>query len=752
MYNVDPERRWANEERDNGNRIMAIIYERKTHIFTLHTEHSTYQMKVDAFGYLLHLYYGGRIPGSMESVPSMDYLLTYYDRGFSGNPSAAGLDRTYSLDVLPQEYPSLGTGDFRGSAFAVRNGDGSESCSLHYVSHKIGKGKYSLEGLPAVYAEEAQTLEILLEDSVSGIQVRLLYGVLEKEDIITRSAVVWNGGSRKIVVEKALSACVDFVSGEYDLISFHGRHAMERNFQRKPIDCGSQVLGSRRGTSSHQCNPAVIVAGRETGEDGGDCYGMMFVYSGNFMCEAERDQFGQTRVMMGLQSDLFHYPLQPGDALALPEVVLGYTGSGLGELSRMFHGVIRNHICRGEYRDRIRPVLLNSWEASYFDFNADTICALAESAAELGIDMVVMDDGWFGKREDDNSGLGDWLVNEKKLGCTLGEMIARINGCGVKFGIWIEPEMVSEDSDLYREHPDWALRIPGREPVRSRNQLVLDFSREEVRNYVFDRICEVLEQGNVEYVKWDMNRSIADVYSARNDQGKVAYDYVIGVYDFLEKLVRRYPHIMIEGCSGGGGRFDAGMLYYTPQIWCSDNTDAVDRVRIQYGTSFFYPASAVGAHVSAVPNHQTGRRTSLHTRGVVAMAGTFGYELDPGKLSEEEKEEVREQVRQFRKYAPLIYHGDYYRLSDPFRDAFGAWMFVSEDRSSALLSAVMLEIHGNMPVQYVRLKGLKPEAVYEDARSHQCYLGAALMNAGLPLPVRLEEYAAYQIELNEKKN
>ncbi len=731
---------------------MAIIYERKTHIFTLHTEHSTYQMKVDAFGYLLHLYYGGRIPGSMESVPSMDYLLTYYDRGFSGNPSAAGLDRTYSLDVLPQEYPSLGTGDFRGSAFAVRNGDGSESCSLHYVSHKIGKGKYSLEGLPAVYAEEAQTLEILLEDSVSGIQVRLLYGVLEKEDIITRSAIVWNGGSRKIVVEKALSACVDFVSGEYDLISFHGRHAMERNFQRKPIDCGSQVLGSRRGTSSHQCNPAVIVAGRETGEDGGDCYGMMFVYSGNFMCEAERDQFGQTRVMMGLQSDLFHYPLQPGEALALPEVVLGYTGSGLGELSRMFHGVIRNHICRGEYRDRIRPVLLNSWEASYFDFNADTICALAESAAELGIDMVVMDDGWFGKREDDNSGLGDWLVNEKKLGCTLGEMIARINGCGVKFGIWIEPEMVSEDSDLYREHPDWALRIPGREPVRSRNQLVLDFSREEVRNYVFDRICEVLEQGNVEYVKWDMNRSIADVYSARNDQGKVAYDYVIGVYDFLEKLVRRYPHIMIEGCSGGGGRFDAGMLYYTPQIWCSDNTDAVDRVRIQYGTSFFYPASAVGAHVSAVPNHQTGRRTSLHTRGVVAMAGTFGYELDPGKLSEEEKEEVREQVRQFKKYAPLIYHGDYYRLSDPFRDAFGAWMFVSEDRSSALLSAVMLEIHGNMPVQYVRLKGLKPEAVYEDARSHQCYLGAALMNAGLPLPVRLEEYAAYQIELNEKKN
>lgn len=735
---------------------MAIVYQKdeRYHFFTLHTARSTYQMKVDAFGFLLHLYYGGRIPGSMEAGLSLDYLLTYYDRGFSGNPSVVGLDRTYSLDALPQEYPSLGTGDFRSSAFAVCNGDGSESCGLHYVSHKVRKGKYGLQGLPAVYAkeEEAETLEILLEDPVSGVQVRLLYGVLEREDIITRSAVVCNGGSEKIVVEKALSACVDFVSGEYDLISFHGRHAMERNLQRKPIDCTNQVLGSRRGTSSHQCNPAVIVAGRETTEDGGDCYGMMFVYSGNFMCEGERDQFGQTRVMMGLQSDLFHYPLQPGESLVLPEVVLGYTGQGLGELSRMFHGVIRDHICRGVYRDQVRPVLLNSWEASYFDFNADTICALAESARELGIDMVVMDDGWFGKREDDNSGLGDWQVNEKKLGCTLGEMISRINGCGVKFGIWIEPEMVSEDSDLYREHPDWALGIPGREPVRSRNQLVLDFSRENVRNYVFDRICQVLEQGNVEYVKWDMNRSIADIYSAGNVQGKVTYEYVIGVYDFLEKLTRRYPHILIEGCSGGGGRFDAGMLYYTPQIWCSDNTDAVDRVRIQYGTSFFYPASTVGAHVSAVPNHQTGRRTSLHTRGVVAMAGTFGYELDPGKLSEEEKEEIKEQLRQFRKYAPLICQGDYYRLSDPFRDVFGAWMFVSGDKSKALLSVVMLEIHGNMPVQYVRLKGLKPDAVYEDAGFHRRYLGAALMNAGLPMPMKMEEYSAYHIELNEIKN
>ena len=538
---------------------MAIVYEKQgqgEHVFTLHTEHSTYQMKVDGHGYLLHLYYGGKVSGCM------DYLLTYYDRGFSGNPAAAGLDRTYSLDTLPQEYPALGTGDFRSSALAVCNGDGSQCCDLKYAGHEVRKGKYGLKGLPAVYAEqgEAETLEIRLRDLVSGVEVALLYGVLEGEDIITRSAVIKNGAGTGITVEKALSGCLDFVAGEYDLIGFHGRHAMERNFQRTAIVHGNQVIGSRRGTSSHQYNPAVIVAEKGAGEDNGSCYGMMFVYSGNFMCEAEMDQFGQTRVMMGLQSEYFRYPLEPGEELVLPEVILGHTDRGLGKLSRMFHGLIRNHICRGKYAGQTRPVLLNSWEAAYFDFNADTIVRLAESAAQLGIDMVVMDDGWFGKREDDNSGLGDWQVNERKLGCTLGEMIERVNGCGVKFGIWVEPEMVSEDSDLYREHPDWALKVPGREPVRGRNQLVLDFSREDVREFIFDRICSVLEQGNIEYLKWDMNRSLADVYSARSVQGKVTYDYMVGLYDFLEKLTAKYPDLLIEGCSGGGGRFDAGML------------------------------------------------------------------------------------------------------------------------------------------------------------------------------------------------
>lgn len=725
---------------------MGIYYQQENRIFTLHTAHTTYQMKVDAFGFLLHMYYGGKISGNM------DYLLTYYDRGFSGNPSDVGADRTYSLDVLPQEYPVMGTGDYRNSALIIRNGDESECCDLRYKSHRIYKGKYGLKGLPAVYAseDEAQTLEILLEDSVSGVQVKLLYGVLEKEDIITRSAEISNCGTTGIVVEKAASACLDFVTGDYDLLSFWGRHVMERNLQRREIAHGSFGIGSRRGTSSHQYNPAVILAGKNTTEEHGNCYGLVFVYSGNFMCEAEKDQFEQTRVLIGLHSDLFHYSLEPGETLTVPETILGYTDKGLGQLSILFHRCIMEHICRGRYRDLPRPVILNSWEAAYFDFDGETICRLAKDAAALGIDMVVMDDGWFGKREDDNSGLGDWQVNQRKLGCTLKELTEKVNGFGVKFGIWIEPEMVSEDSSLYREHPDWALQTPGRKPVRGRNQLVLDFTRKDVRDAVFKAICGVLDQGNIEYVKWDMNRSISDVYSMQDKQGKVAYDYVLGVYDFLEKLIKRYPDMLIEGCSGGGGRFDAGMLYYTPQIWCSDNTDALDRVLIQYGTSFLYPVSAVGAHVSAVPNHQTGRSVSLHTRGVTAMAGAFGYELDPGELTDAEKEEIRRQVRRYKKYEELIRKGDYYRLSDPFQNACAAWQFISKDGDRVLLNVVMLEVHGNMPVTYVKLKGLHADMVYEDVDTGKRYYGSALMEAGMPMPMEPGEYLAWQVELTAK--
>ena len=717
---------------------MAITFNETTRIFTLTTAHTTYQMQADAQGYLLHLYYGARTAGEM------DYLLNYGDRGFSGNPNSAGNDRTYSLDALPQEYPSLGTGDFRNYALNIENADGSQCCNPVYITHEIAAGKYTLKGLPFVRAEEneAETLKIILEDPVTKVELHLLYGVLEKEDIITRSVIIKNAGKAPVTVKKAQSACLDFLHGDYDLIKFHGRHAMERNMERMPVSHESTRIGSRRGTSSHQYNPGVILAGKNTNEDSGSCYGMLFVYSGNFLVEAEKDQYDQTRIQMGLTDELFAYPLEAGAEFTAPEVILSYTNKGLSRLSQQYHHCIMNHICQGKYVHANRPVLINSWEAAYFDFTGDTIVELAKEAKALGIDMVVMDDGWFGKRNDDNSSLGDWYVNEEKLGGTLTKLIERVNAEGVKFGIWIEPEMVSEDSDLYREHPDWAITIPGRKPVRSRNQLVLDFSRKEVRDDIFKRICAVLDQGNVEYIKWDMNRSLADIYAPN-----VTYDYVLGVYDFLEKLTNRYPDILIEGCSGGGGRFDAGMLYYTPQIWCSDNTDAINRTRIQYGTSFFYPVAAMGSHVSAVPNHQTGRVTSMHTRGVAAMSGTFGYELNPALLNAKEKAEIRAQLAQYREYQELIREGDYYRLSNPFQDNFAAWMVVSDDRSKALVSVIRLTAEANPPAAYVTLKGMEEDAFYREKTTGKVYPGAALMEAGILLPAAVSEYEAYQIEL-----
>ena len=723
---------------------MGIIYCEKDRIFTLQTKNTTYQMQVDRYGFLLHLYYG------KKTDTCMDYLLTYYDRGFSGNPYDAGEDRTYSMDTLPQEFPCYGNGDFRSTAFAVENADGSMSCDLRYKSHKIFDGKYNLEGLPAVYAsdKEAQTLEILMEDPVTGVKVVLLYGVLPAQDIITRSVCVKNESSGKIYLNKIESASLDFLYGDYELLTFYGRHAMERNVQRVPVVHGTQKIGSVRGTSSHQYNPMMILAEKETTEDKGNCYAMSFVYSGCFQGEVLKDQLNQTRMMLGLQEEAFRYPLETGEMFQAPEVILSYSSEGMNRLSQNLHHCIRQHICRGKYKEEIRPILINSWEAAYFDFTGDTIYELAKAAKEVNIDMLVMDDGWFGKRDDDNSGLGDWFVNEKKLGGTLGNLIKRINDLGVKFGIWIEPEMVSEDSDLYRKHPDWALTVPGRNPVRSRNQLVLDFSRKEVVDAIYDQICKVLDQGNIEYVKWDMNRSLMDVYSSvKRDQGRVLHDYVLGLYDFLERLVQRYPNLLIEGCSGGGGRFDAGMMYYTPQIWCSDNTDAIDRLRIQYGTSFGYPVSVVGSHVSAVPNHQTGRKTPLHTRGVVAMSGTFGYELNLMKLSEEEKQEIREQIAEYKSYAPIIQNGLYYRLSNPTTEEICAWEFVHTDekeQSKVLLNIVMQVIHGNMTVNYVKLQGLEETAVYREEKSGKRYTGAALMYGGMPLPIEPGEYQAYQ--------
>ena len=726
---------------------MGIQIQEEKLLFTLNTKRTTYQMHVDRYGYLLHQYYGRKTEGDMH------FLLTFNDRGFSGNPYEAEGDRTYSMDFLPQEFPYLGNGDYRRVLLKVADDLGTIDCDLRYDSFRVEEGMFSIPNLPAVYVDDtnadtganAQTLVITLKDDLLKLRVDLYYGVLPKLDIITRAVRIVNEGETSFTLEKAQSACLDFVTGDYDAITFYGRHCMERNMQRQHVGHGTLTIGSTRGTSSHQYNPSMLLVDHMATEDYGHCYGMSFVYSGGFKGEIEKDQYNNIRMQLGLHDELLAYPLEGGQEFWTPEVVMSYSAKGMARLSQNFQRCARRHICRGKWRDIPRPVLLNSWEACYFDFDGDKLIELARGARDLGVEMLVMDDGWFGARSDDYRGLGDWFVNEKKLGRSLGDLVSEINNMGLKFGIWVEPEMVNEDSDLYREHPDWAMTIPGRHPVLGRNQLILDFSRKEVVDAIYDAISKVLDSANIEYVKWDFNRSIFNVYSHGGlSQGQVLYNYVLGLYDFLERLNRNYPDVLIEGCSGGGGRFDMGMLYYTPQIWCSDNTDAIDRTRIQYGTSFLYPVSSMGAHVSAVPNEQTGRNVSLKTRSMVAMGGTFGYELDPSKLSEEEKEEIRLQIEDYHRYADLINHGLFYRLSNPAEDEIAAWEMFSEDGREALISAVCLAVHGNMTVNYVRLRGLKKDCFYQDEETGRVYPANALMQIGLPIPVEMGEYRSYR--------
>ncbi|WP_320929422.1 alpha-galactosidase [Hungatella sp.] len=729
---------------------MAIIMNQAEQVFTLQTKRTTYQMKAGDYGILLHLYYGARVEDC-----TMDYLLHRKDVGFSGNPYEAGEDRTFSLDTLPQEFPSYGVGDYRNNCVGVCQADGTRAADFRYVSWEIREGAHKIPGLPCLFDEDetAETLVIFLEDAASSLKLELYYVVFADRDVIARSARITNGGKEAVRLEKMMSACLELPNGSWEAIHFHGRHAMERRLERLPLMHGTMEVGSRRGTSSHQHNPGVILCSPDATEEHGGCYGLSLIYSGSFSMEIEMDQMDSVRAVCGINPEFFEYRLEPGEAFDTPQLMMTYSGSGLGRMSANFHSIIRHNLCRGKYKFARRPVLINNWEATYFDFNEEKILSIARQASELGIEMLVLDDGWFGSRDSDNAGLGDWFVNTDKLKGGLTDLVTGINGLGMKFGIWIEPEMVNEDSRLYREHPDWALTIPGRKPCRSRNQLVLDMSRSEVRDYVFDSIAAVLKSANVEYVKWDMNRSICDVYSAvlpKERQGEVYHRYVLGIYDLMERFTSSFPNILFEGCSGGGGRFDPAILYYSPQIWCSDDTDGIERLEIQYGTSFFYPISAVGSHVSAIPNHQTGRRTPLATRGVVAMAGSFGYEMDLNLLTEDEKEAVKAQVEDYKKYYDLIHNGDYYRLTSPQGDSgFTAWQFVSGDKTRTLLNLVITHVRANAPDLWFKLRGLDPEKRYRLEENGRIYSGSALMNAGISIPMIMGDYPAVQMEFKE---
>lgn len=730
---------------------MSIHFEPKGNLIQLDTDHTTYQMQIDENGYLLHLYYG-----TFLGRCSMEYVQYYSDCGFSPNPYPLRDRREFSLDTVSQEYTGSDIGDYRISCLSLQNPDGSYSADFRYVSHRITDGKYELDGLPSAYdgSGKAQTLTVDLKDRVTGMELRLLYGVYEKEDVITRSAEFINGTKGQVWLYRASSMCLDIPFGTWDYIHFPGRHTMERQVERRAALQGIATFSSRRGSSSHQHNPFLILADPDTCEAYGECYGVMLVYSGSYRIDAELSQMGSTRITAGLNDQQFKWQLNQGEHFVMPEVLLSFTDKGLTKLSQQYAGFIQDNICRGTWKDRRRPVLINNWEATYFDFHTEKLLKLAGEARELGIEMLALDDGWFGRRNDELDGLGDWKVNREKLPEGLPHLIGKVNELGMKFGIWVEPEMVSEASDLYQSHPEWALTAPGREPVLGRAQLVLDMGREDVQEYLFGCLDKLLSENNIEYVKWDMNRHMADIYSSAlplTRQGEAGHRYMLGVYALLRRLTARHPHVLFETCSGGGGRFDCGMLCYSPQIWCSDNTDAIERMKIQYGTSFGYPVCTIGAHVSAVPNHQTGRTVPLHTRGIVAMSGTFGYELDISLLSREEKEEIKEQIKTFKNYYWLIQKGHYYRLTDAIKDRyFTAWELADREGREALLNVVVTSPQGNPTPIHVRLKGLKPEAIYVEESGKKKYKGSGLMYGGYTLPILKGDYPAVQYHFVEE--
>ncbi len=617
---------------------MPITFDESTKIFKLDTKTSTYAMTVFEQGYLVHLYYGAKLPDS-----NLKHLMY---RGWfdSLSPFAPGVeDPMFSADISPLEYPGNGAGDFRISALSVRNAAGNTVTDPRYVSHRIFKGKPALAGLPAAFAREneAETLEIELADKTSGVSVFLLYTVFEDCGVMTRSVRIENKGSAPVELERAYSACLDLPAMDLDMVHLYGKWAKENTTVRHPLQHGVQSIRSKRGMTGPNHNPFVALPRRDATEETGEVIGMNFVYSGNFAIDIEVDTRGCPRVLMGINPDDFRWKLEPGESFTSPEAVMVFSENGLGGMSRTFHHFYLDHLMRSQWAKKKRPLLINSWEAAFFDFDGDKLVEFAREAKELGIEMLVMDDGWFGNRNDDHRGLGDWKVNEKKLGCSLSELIGRVNALGVKFGIWYEPEMINPDSDLYRAHPDWAVCAPGREKSMSRFQCVLDMTRQDVRDNIFQQMYDVISKNNIEYIKWDCNRHITEAASLSlpaDRQGEFFHRYVLGVYDLMDRITTAFPHILLENCSSGGGRFDAGMLYYSPQIWASDNTDAIERLSIQFGASLCYPAAAIGAHVSANP------RTGIKTRGDVALWGTFGYELDPRKLTVEERGRVKRQV------------------------------------------------------------------------------------------------------------
>lgn len=719
---------------------MSIRYDEVNRIFELDTRNTSYRIGIaDDEGFVGHIYYGQKI-----RPQKCDQFLRTQEAPFL--PSENNRERCSFMDTFPTEYSGNGIGDYRESCIAVKTANGSRTVDLKYVAYDIVNEKPGITGLPSSFAgeEEVQTLVVHMKDGGCGIEVDLIYSVFEDEDVITRSVNVKNTGDKDIRLTKVYSACIDMDDEGFEMLTLHGSWARERQIERRPIAYGRQSVSSLRGESSHQDHPFMAWMSKNADQTKGDVYGMHFVYSGNFIAQIEKSQFDSIRAVMGINSEGFEWLLTPGDEFAAPEVVLTYSHNGIGQMSRNLHDFYRGHLIRSKYLHKKRPVLINNWEATYFDFDTDKLLAIAKSASEHGIEMLVMDDGWFGHRNDDATSLGDWFVNENKIKDGLKHLVDEVNKLGLKFGIWMEPEMISPDSELYRKHPDWAFAVPERMATLSRNQYVLDLSRKEVRDYVYECVHNVISSANIEYVKWDMNRQLTDIGSVEftgDRQGELAHRYVLGVYELQERLVNDFPDLLLENCSGGGARFDPGMLYYSPQIWCSDDTDAIERLSIQEGTELIYPLSTMGAHVSDCPNHTVGRSTPFITRAHVALAGTFGYELDITKISEEERAMIPEQVSMYHKYNELVREGDYYRIAS-YREngLYDCWMVVAKDKSEALVTYVQVLGRPNVHSRKIKLLGLDVTAGYRLDGTDEVYGGDLLMNAGMLIETMRGDY------------
>ena len=713
---------------------MSIVFHEKNRMFHLFNDKISYIMTVLPNGQMGQLYFGKRI----HQREDYSYLLEMMARPMGSYVFES--DRTLSLEHVKQEYGVYGSTDYRCPAVEILQENGSRISDFCYKSHTVSGGKPKLKGLPATYTEsdsEAETLTLVLEDKVTGIELELLYTLFAGSGIIARSARFLNCGKKPVHLLKAMSLCMDLPDHDYDWIQFSGAWARERYPKKRRLETGIQSVGSMRGHSSHEHNPFVILKRPTADEFQGEVIGFSLIYSGNFLAQAEVDTHDTTRVLLGINPEWFDWKLEPGEEFQTPEAVMVYTDRGMNDMSQTFHRLFQKRLARGYWRDRERPILINNWEATYFDFTEERIVEIAKKAKEQGIELFVLDDGWFGKRTSERAGLGDWKANPERLPEGITGLAQKIEALGMKFGLWFEPEMVNKDSDLYREHPDWILSVPERRQSQGRYQYVLDFSRKEVVDYIYDRMAEILGSGKVSYVKWDMNRSITECWSAAlpaDRQGEVFHRYILGVYDLYDRLNTAFPEVLFESCASGGGRFDPGLLYYAPQGWASDDTDAAERLKIQYGTSYCYPISSIGAHVSASPNHQIMRSTPLYTRANVACFGTFGYEMDLNRLTAEEQEEVKRQTAFMKKYRSVLQFGSFYRLESPFEGNVTAWMSVSGDRKTAVVGWYRTLNGINMGYTRVKLRGLEPDSVYRvsaDGVLRGEYYGDELMNVGL---------------------